>query len=184
MAKPAARTQQQQHATPVPVDTATLANATEPNRMADLEARVMVLERQLQLAQGGACPQQLSPRLPQGDAGLVYVGMAAETLHHGHINILIAASKLGGRVVVGLLTDDAISAYRRKPTLSWEQRKQVVQALRYVDIIVPQHTLDYSSNLSLLRPAFVVHGDDWSRPDSAQYSARQTVVAKLAEWGG
>ena len=87
-------------------------------------------------------------------------------------------------MVVGLLTDAAICSYRRHPTSSWEQRKQVLQALRYIDLIVPQHTLDYSSNLSLLRPAFVVHGADWSQPDSPQYSARQTVLAKLAEWGG
>ena len=60
----------------------------------------------------------------------------------------------------------------------------LVEALRGVEIVVPQNTLDYCLNLTWLRPAFVVHGADWSHPDSAQYATREKVREKLAEWNG
>ena len=48
---------------------------------------------------------------------LVYIGLAADIMHEGHINILKIASKLG-KVVVGLLTDEAISEYKKLPYLN------------------------------------------------------------------
>ena len=51
---------------------------------------------------------------------LVYVGLAADIIHNGHINILKVASRYG-TVVVGLLTDKAISSYKRFPLLSYKQ---------------------------------------------------------------
>ena len=52
----------------------------------------------------------------------VYVGMSADMLHHGHINIINEAAKLGD-VIVGLLTDRAIASYKRLPYLSFEERR-------------------------------------------------------------
>ena len=54
----------------------------------------------------------------------VYVGLSADILHEGHINILKKASKLGN-VTVGLLTDTAISSYKRLPHLNYKQREIV-----------------------------------------------------------
>ena len=89
----------------------------------------------------------------------VYVGFAADILHEGHINILKVA-KSYGHVTVGLLTDTAISQYKKLPHLTYNQRKVVLQNIKYVDQLVPQNTLDYSSNLNKLKPNFVIHGDD------------------------
>ena len=52
---------------------------------------------------------------------IVYVGLSADILHSGHINILNIAKKYGD-VVVGLLTDKAISSYKKLPHLNYEQR--------------------------------------------------------------
>jgi phosphoenolpyruvate phosphomutase len=112
---------------------------------------------------------------------VVYVGMSADILHHGHINILQTASKLGP-VVVGLLTDDAILSYKRIPVVSWEERKRVVASTKYVNIIIPQHSLDYSDNLKVLRPSYVVHGSDWK--EGVQSDVRTEVIRLLAKWGG
>lgn len=112
---------------------------------------------------------------------IVYVGMSADIIHPGHLNILREASKYG-RVVVGVLTDEAIASYKRLPYLNYEQRSLVVSNLKGVYEVIPQTTLDYRPNLEKVRPDFVVHGDDWK--DGVQAKTRQQVIDKLAEWGG
>jgi phosphoenolpyruvate phosphomutase len=112
----------------------------------------------------------------------VYVGMSADLLHPGHINILKEASKLGDVVVVGVLTDKAIASYKRLPFMSFEQRKEVVENIKGVSKVVPQDTLDYSDNLNLIKPDIVVHGDDWK--EGAQIKTRQQVIGTLSGWGG
>ncbi|MBQ0153353.1 MAG: phosphoenolpyruvate mutase [Bacteroidales bacterium] len=112
---------------------------------------------------------------------LVYVGMSADIIHPGHLNIIHEASKLG-RVVVGVLTDAAIASYKRLPYLNYEQRSIVVSNLKGVSEIVPQATLDYRPNLRKLKPDYVVHGDDWK--EGVQKKTRQDIIDCLAEWGG
>ena len=112
---------------------------------------------------------------------IVYVGMSADLIHHGHINIITTARKLG-RVVVGLLTDEAIASYKRVPILTFEQRKQVIENLAGVDEVIPQMTLDYVENLRKVKPDFVVHGDDWKT--GVQREVREMVIKALKEWGG
>lgn len=112
---------------------------------------------------------------------LVYVGMSADIIHPGHLNILHEAQKLG-RVIVGVLTDKAIASYKRLPYLNYEQRSLVVANLKGVSEVIPQETLDYRPNLEKLHPDFVVHGDDWK--EGVQAKTRQDIIDKLAEWGG
>lgn len=111
----------------------------------------------------------------------VYVGMSADIIHPGHLNILHEAKKLG-RVIVGILTDEAIASYKRLPYLTYEQRSIIVSNLKDVDEIIPQTTLDYVPNLELIKPDFVVHGDDWK--SGVQKETRQRVIDTLAKWGG
>jgi phosphoenolpyruvate phosphomutase / 2-hydroxyethylphosphonate cytidylyltransferase len=85
----------------------------------------------------------------------VYVGMSADIIHPGHLNIIHEAQKLGN-VTVGVLTDAAIASYKRLPYLTYEQRSLIVQNLKGVDEVIPQTTLDYIPNLELLKPDFVV----------------------------
>ena len=112
---------------------------------------------------------------------LVYVAMSADLVHPGHMNILRIARERGD-VVVGLLTDEAIAAFKRLPHLSYEQRLAVVQEIKGVTQVVPQTTLDYGPNLRELRPDYVVHGDDWKTGVLAE--TRQKVIETLSEWGG
>lgn len=114
-------------------------------------------------------------------APVVYIGMASDLIHEGHINIIKTGRGLGS-VCVGLLTDDAIRTYKRQPILSYESRKVVIENIRGVDRVIPQHEHDYRPNLELIRPAFVVHGDDWRTGPQAR--VRQVVIDKLGEWGG
>ena len=111
----------------------------------------------------------------------VYVGMSADVLHNGHVNIINEAAKIG-EVVVGVLTDSAVASYKRLPYLTYEERSSVVLALKGVTRVIPQESLDYRPNLDVLKPDFVVHGDDWKT--GVQAAVRQQVVDKLSEWGG
>jgi phosphoenolpyruvate phosphomutase len=112
---------------------------------------------------------------------IVYVGMSADILHPGHINILKEANKLGD-VVVGLLSDKAIASYKKIPYMSYEQRFEVIDGLKYVKKIIQQDTLDYSDNLRSIKPDFVVHGDDWKT--GIQKTVREKVIKTIEEWGG
>lgn len=111
----------------------------------------------------------------------VYIGMCADLLHPGHLNIINEGAK-HGRVVVGVLTDEAVASYKRQPIMPFVHRKQLVESIKGVDEVIAQTTLDYRSNLRNLRPDYVVHGDDWRH--GVQQKVRQQVVDVLAEWGG
>ena len=112
---------------------------------------------------------------------VVYVGMAADIIHRGHINIIQCAAKLG-QVTVGLLTDSAVENYKRKPVVTYDNRKIVVENIVGVHHVIEQQTLDYTANLQKLRPAFIVHGDDWQT--GPQVDTRKKVIATIASWGG
>ena len=112
---------------------------------------------------------------------LVYVGMSADLIHPGHLNILNNAVSYG-EVTVGLLTDSAIASYKRLPYMSFEQRKLVVENIKSVSNVVVQKTLDYEPNLRKYKPDFVVHGDDWR--EGVQQNVRDKVIKVLSEWGG
>jgi phosphoenolpyruvate phosphomutase len=111
----------------------------------------------------------------------VYVGMSADLIHHGHLNVIAKAQALG-TVTVGVLTDEAIASFKRLPYLTFEQRSSIIENIKGVARVIPQETLDYTPNLEALKPDFVVHGDDWNT--GIQAPVRRKVIDILAQWGG
>ncbi len=111
----------------------------------------------------------------------VYVGMSADIVHPGHINILKKASELG-EVTVGLLNDTAIASYKKIPFMPYDQRYEVVQGIKYVTNVVEQKKLDYTDNIIGIKPDFVVHGDDWKT--GIQKPIREKVIEALSTYGG
>ena len=112
---------------------------------------------------------------------IVYVGLSADILHKGHVNILKIASSYGD-VYVGLLTDKAIASYKNIPYLNYEKRKVVLENIKYVKKVIPQKTLDYVENLNKIKPDFVVHGNDWKT--GIQKNTRKRVIKILKKWSG
>lgn len=112
---------------------------------------------------------------------LVYVPMAVDILHPGHINIINIAARYG-RVMVGLFTDEAIASYKRIPYMEYDQRKAVIRSVKGVSEVVPQLTRDYEDNLRKYKPKYMVHGTDWREGPLAD--VRQKAIDILAEWGG
>ena len=112
---------------------------------------------------------------------IVYVGMSADIIHQGHINLLKIAKKYG-KITVGLLTDKAISSYKNVPYLNFNQRKIIIESIKYVSKVIPQKTLDYTPNLLSIKPDYVVHGDDWKK--GVQKKTRAKVIKILKKWSG
>ena len=106
----------------------------------------------------------------------VYIGLSADTIHHGHINLIEHARKYG-KIIVGLLTDRALTNHKRLPLLNYEQRKKIVSNLIGVYKVVPQDEWDYSENLKKIKPDFMVHGDDWL--SGPQLNLRKNAVKAL-----
>lgn len=111
----------------------------------------------------------------------VYVAMAADIIHVGHI-LLLKAARRYGKIVVGLLTDKAIAEYKRIPCMTYKQRKAVVENIKWVSKVIPQKSWDYTPNLRKLKPRYVVHGSDWRKGIQAGMRAR--VIGTLKGWGG
>jgi phosphoenolpyruvate phosphomutase len=112
---------------------------------------------------------------------IVYIGMSADLIHQGHLNIIVEGRKLG-KVIIGLLTDEAIASYKRLPLIAFNERKLIVENLKGVEKVIPQSTLDYVPNLKEIKPDYVVHGDDWK--SGVQKEVRKRVLETIAEWGG
>ena len=112
---------------------------------------------------------------------LVYVGMSADVIHVGHLNVINKAQELG-EVIVGLLSDEAIASYKRVPLMRFDHRFKLIENLKGVSKVVIQDSLDYTKNLRKIQPKFVVHGDDWK--EGVQSKVRENVISVLSEWGG
>lgn len=111
----------------------------------------------------------------------VYICFSTDILHNGHLNILKRAAELG-EVTVGLLTDEAVASFKHYPLIPLEERRAMFEALKGVNRVVVQESLDYTEILEELRPDYVVHGDDWRT--GYQAGIRQKVIETLKAWGG
>ncbi|MDR1909184.1 MAG: phosphoenolpyruvate mutase [Spirochaetaceae bacterium] len=111
----------------------------------------------------------------------IYLGLRGDIIHPGIINIIREGQK-HGRVLVGLLTDSAITTHKRLPYLNYEQRREVVESIRGVDQVVPQEDWSYIPNLKKYRPEAIIHGDDWKEGVLSQ--ERELVFALMKEMGG
>ena len=90
----------------------------------------------------------------------VYLGMIADIMHPGLINIINEGAKYGD-VIIGLFTDKAIATHKRLPYLTYEQRETVVRSIHGVADVVPQDDWSYVPNLVKFKPDYIIHGDDW-----------------------
>lgn len=111
----------------------------------------------------------------------VYLGMVADILHPGLINIINEGAKYGD-VIIGLYTDKAVAERKRLPFLTYEQRKQVVENIRGVTEVIPQDEWSYIPNLRKLKPDYIIHGDDWKA--GMDIELRDEVFKVMEEIGG
>lgn len=85
-----------------------------------------------------------------------------DLLHYGHINLLRRAKKLGDYLIVGLSTDEFNAIKHKEAYHSYENRKLILEAIRYVDKVIPEK--DWNQKISDVQHNDVdvfVMGDDW-----------------------
>lgn len=111
----------------------------------------------------------------------VYLGMVADIMHPGLINIINEGAKYGD-VIIGLYADKAVAEHKRLPFLTYEQRKQVVESIKGVSEVVPQDEWSYIPNLKKLKPDYIIHGDDWKT--GSDMELRDAVFKVMEEIGG
>lgn len=111
----------------------------------------------------------------------VYLSFSTDILHSGHFSLIKRAKRLG-KVIVGVLTDEAVSSYKRYPLIPYSERKAMFLHIADVDQVVKQDSLSYRKNLEELKPDYVMHGDDWQ--DGFQKAIREEVCSILASYGG
>lgn len=111
----------------------------------------------------------------------VYTCFCTDVLHEGHMNI-IREARQRGKVIVGALSDKALIRYNKFPTISQEERVRLYRSIEGVEQVVIQDDAMYDDVITLIRPNYVVHGDNWKEgPESA---IRQHVAELLAQYGG
>lgn len=123
----------------------------------------------------------VSSCLKEVERRTVYMCFSSDILHSGHIAIIKKAKRLG-KVIIGVLSDEAVISYKRFPLLPYSERKSMFENIAGVYKVVEQKTLSYKDNLEKYHPAFVVHGDDWI--SGLQKPIRDEVVSVLASYGG
>lgn len=120
-------------------------------------------------------------KLKEIQSRTVYMCFSTDIIHGGHIAIIKKAQKLG-RVIIGVLSDEAVASYKRMPLVPASERKVMFENIAGVYKVVDQNTLSYKENLEKYKPSIVVHGDDWVT--GFQRPIRDEVTAILATYGG
>ena len=148
------------------------------------ECHIRALDVQNRLCAEIDNPEDLavvSAKLKAVENRTVYMCFATDVIHAGHISIIKKAQKLG-KLIIGVLTDEAVSGYKRPPLLSFADRKATMENISGVFKVVEQKTLSYKENLEKYHPDIVVHGDDWVT--GFQRPVRDEVTSILASYGG
>ena len=92
---------------------------------------------------------------------VVYTSGTFDMFHYNHLRMINYARSLGDILIVGVSTDELVSSYKAPPIIPFNERMQILEALKTPDIVIPQHTLDHTEIVKKLNiDAFVV-GDDW-----------------------
>lgn len=112
---------------------------------------------------------------------IVYMSMSTDVIHGGHIAIINKAKKLG-KLIIGVLSDEAISGFKRFPLIPFEERKLLYENIGGVYKVVRQEKLSYKDIIKEIKPDYVVHGDDWK--EGYQKQVREEVIELLKDYGG
>lgn len=89
-----------------------------------------------------------------------------DLFHIGHLNILKRAKEECEYLIVGVSTDELVKEYKHKvPVIPFEERIAIVEAIRYVDKVIPQTTMDKYEAWKKEKFNVIFHGDDWKNSD-------------------
>lgn len=110
----------------------------------------------------------------------VYVDMVGDLFHAGHVAFLRTARQLGDQLVVGVLSDETVTAYKRRPIMTLAERVAVIEACRYVDEVIPDAPVRLTTGfLDRHDLSLVAHGDDVDDDTAADVYGPAVTAGRL-----
>lgn len=89
-----------------------------------------------------------------------------DLFHIGHLNILKKAKEQCDYLIVGVSTDELVQSYKNKrPIIPFEERKQIIESIKFVDKVIPQVSMDKYLAWEQEHFEVIFHGDDWKNSD-------------------
>ena len=97
-----------------------------------------------------------------GNKTVVYTSGTFDMLHINHLKMIEYARALGDILIVGVNTDELVASYKSEPIIPFEERIALMKAIKYPDIVIPQHSLNHRDKVEKLNFDVFVVGDDWT----------------------
>ncbi len=111
----------------------------------------------------------------------VYTCFTTDVIHEGHMNIINEAKKYGD-VVVGVLADEAMIRFNRFPSIDFEERVKLVEAIPEVSKVIVQKDVHYDEVIKEIKPDYIIHGDNWL--EGPMRAIRDRAEKMISEYGG
>lgn len=102
-----------------------------------------------------------------------YTSGVFDLFHIGHLNLLRNARSMCDKLVVGVTTDELVSYKFKKSVIPFQERMEIVRSVKYVDAVVPQHSMDKMEMWSKLKFDVMFVGDDWHKTEKWKELERQ-----------
>lgn len=125
--------------------------------------------------------EDVKKKLQRMNDRTVYMCFSTDMIHCGHIE-MIKKAKRHGKLIIGVLSDEAVVSYKRFPLITYDERKLIFENIAGVYKVVEQKQLSYKENIEKYKPDYVVHGDDWR--SGIQKPIREEVINLLESYGG
>ena len=93
---------------------------------------------------------------------VVYTSGTFDMLHANHIKMIEYARSLDDILIVGVFTDELVESYKSTPIIPFDERIALMKAIKYPDIVIPQHSLDHADKVKKLNFDVFVVCDDWT----------------------
>lgn len=107
-----------------------------------------------------------------------YTSGVFDMFHIGHLNLLRQAREKCDKLIVGVSTDEVVQAYKNKtPIICFEQRAAIVAAIKYVDEVIPQTSMDKMDAWNKVHFDVMFHGNEWKGTDL--YNQYEIELAKV-----
>ena len=84
-----------------------------------------------------------------------------DLFHVGHVNILRRAKSMCDKLIAGVSTDELVAYKNKKAVIPFDERCEIVDSIKYVDVVVPQKSMDKFEAWSKLKFDIIFVGDDW-----------------------
>lgn len=100
---------------------------------------------------------------------IVYTYICGDILHKGHIEYLKNAKSLGDRLIIGVLTDEAVMEKKIKPVMQFDERFDLARSLEWVDVAIAQYSYSPLDNVKTIKPDILVESTNHKEQSANEF---------------